>query len=108
MPGSATWEASTGVQRSDTAAVVLTIAENGILAGILGAVVVALWFLLLDMITRGMPFCTPSLLGSIIFAGKDAGQVTGVNGAAVFAYTGLHGVLFLSAGTTLAWMWNPR
>jgi hypothetical protein len=106
MPGSATWDSSSGAPRTDIAALVLTIAENGILAGILGAAVVALWFLLLDMITRGMPFYTPSLLGSIIFAGKDAGEVTSLNGAAVFAYTGLHGILFLGAGTTLAWMFS--
>ncbi|HXQ24616.1 MAG TPA: hypothetical protein VN812_23260 [Candidatus Acidoferrales bacterium] len=106
MPGSATWEASTGAPRTDTAAVAMAIVENGILAAILGAVVVALWFLLLDIITRGMPFYTPSLLGSIIFAGKEASEVTGVDEVAVFAYTGLHGILFLGAGTILAWMFS--
>lgn len=105
MPRSATLVSSIRAQRTDTAAT-LAIAENGILAGIFGAVVVALWFLLLDMITRGLPFYTPSLLGSIIFAGKDASEVTGVDGAAVFAYTGLHGILFLGAGTVLAWMFS--
>jgi len=113
MPGSATWDSSTGARRTDTAALVFTTVENGILAGILGAAVVALWFLLLDMITRGVPFYTPSLLGSIIFAGQDATQVTALNGAAVFAYTGLHGILFLGAGAMLALMFaqferNPQ
>jgi hypothetical protein len=83
---------------------VLTIGENGILAGILGATLVALWFLILDIVSRGVPFFTPSLLGSIIFAGKSVNEVTGLSGAAVFAYSGLHGILFLLAGTVLAWM----
>ncbi len=82
------------------------IAENGVLAGTLGACVVAVWFLALDLLTRGVPFFTPSLLGSIIFGGRDASEVTGQNGAAIFAYTGLHGILFLAAGTVLAWMFT--
>lgn len=90
----------------DVSALILRIIENGILAGILGAAVVAVWFLVLDMITRGMPFYTPSLLGSVLFAGVDASEVSGLNGAAIFAYTGLHGILFLCAGTLLAWMFH--
>lgn len=82
------------------------IAENGVLAGILGACVVALWFLVLDLVTRGVPFYTPSLLGSIIFGGMDVSEVSEQNGAAIFAYTGLHGILFLAAGTALAWMFT--
>jgi hypothetical protein len=97
----------------DPAAVIARIAENGILAGMVGAAVVALWFLVLDLVTRGTPFFTPSLLGSIAFAGKQVDEVTGVSGAAVFAYTGLHGLLFLGAGLLLAWMFvqferNPQ
>ena len=113
MSESVAVDSATAAPRADTSSLILTVAENGILAGILGATVVALWFLVLDMLTRGMPFYTPSVLGSIIFAGKDASQITGMNGAAVFAYTGLHGILFLGAGTLLAWMFlqferNPQ
>lgn len=82
------------------------IAENGILTGILGASIVAVWFLGLDLLTRGLPFYTPSLLGSIIFAGLDVREVGEQNGAAIFAYTGLHGILFLGAGVVLAWMFT--
>jgi hypothetical protein len=89
------------------------IVENGILAGILGASVVAIWYFIVDAVARGMPFYTPSLLGSVVFAGADARQVTGIDGAMIFAYTGLHGFLFLSAGVILAWMFyhcekNPQ
>jgi hypothetical protein len=92
--------------QSEMTALIQQIAENGILAGILGAAVVAVWYLIVDTIARGMPFYTPSLLGSVAFAGKEASEVTGVDGAALFAYTGLHGLLFLSAGTALAWMFT--
>lgn len=90
--------------RRDLAGIIWRVVENGVLSGILGATVVAAWFFVLDVITRGMPFYTPSLLGSILFAGKEASEVTGVDGAAVFAYTGLHGLLFLLAGVMLAAM----
>jgi hypothetical protein len=105
MTRSATWDAATA-QPSDVTALIWKIAENGALAGMIGASVVAVWFLVLDVLTRGTPFFTPSLLGSIIFAGVAPEQVSGLDGAAIFAYTGLHGVLFLGAGTVLAWMFS--
>jgi hypothetical protein len=95
-----------GRERSDLQSLVWQIVENGVLAGMLGATVVAVWFLLLDVITRGQPLYTPSLLGSVAFGGMDASEVTSLNGAAIFAYTGLHGVLFLIAGGLLAWMFT--
>jgi hypothetical protein len=112
MSNSATWNSSVET-RSDQTAIAWRIAENGVLAGIIGAITVAVWFLILDLLTRGMPFFTPSLLGSIIFAGHAPGEVSGLDGAAIFAYTGLHGILFLCAGTILAWMFvqferNPQ
>ncbi len=99
--------------RSDMTELVSRIAEDGILTGILGAAVVAIWYLIADIVARGTPFYTPSLLGSVAFAGMDASEVTGVDGAALFAYTGLHGLLFLCAGFALAWMFaqferNPQ
>jgi len=101
-----TWGGASIVERADLSVVIWDIVENGVLAGMIGASVVAVWFLMLDLITRGVPFFTPSLLGSIIFAGLTAEQVTALSGAAIFAYTGLHGILFLGAGMTLAWMFS--
>ena len=79
------------------------ILQNGAVTGMLGAVVVALWFLPLDM-RQSRPFFTPSLLGSVLFTGARPEDVHAVNAVMVFAYTGLHGLLFLVAGTALAWM----
>ena len=113
MSESATWDASGPGERTDTATAALAIVENGVLAGMLGATVVALWFLLLDALMRQMPFYTPSVLGSIIFAGKEVHEVTAVDHVVVFAYTGLHGMLFLIAGCLLSFMFwhfehNPQ
>jgi len=83
----------------------VSIIEDGILTGVAGAVVVALWFLILDT-ARGQMFFTPSLIGSVVFLGQTPDQVVSVNGFIVFAYTGLHGVLFLMAGLALAWMFS--
>lgn len=89
-----------------------SVLEDGILTGIVGAAVVALWFLVLDL-ARGQIFHTPSLLGSVVFLGQSPNQVTSINPLIVFAYTGLHGVLFLIAGVLIARMFallerNPQ
>jgi hypothetical protein len=82
---------------------IATLAENGVLCGTVGAAIVAIWFLLLDA-ARGEPFFTPSLLGSVLFLGKSVEEVVGINWLAVFAYTGLHGLIFLVAGSAVAWL----
>jgi hypothetical protein len=88
------------------------ILEDGVLAGLVGAVAVALWFLLVDSI-RVTPFYTPNLLGSVIFTGTSAANVPPVTLTMVFAYTGLHILVFLVAGLMAAWIFavfedNPQ
>ena len=103
--------ASTEVQASSPEAAaarahdLAVIIEHGVVAGMIGATVVAVWFLLFDVMLRE-PFFTPSLIGSVIFLGIDAHLVTSVNTSMVWAYTGLHGAVFLIAGTVLAWMFS--
>lgn len=77
--------------------------EEGVLCGIIGAAVVAAFFLVIDTV-RGQPFYTPSLLGSVLFLGKGVEEVTSIEATMVFAYTGLHVLLFLVAGGLVAWM----
>lgn len=79
------------------------VVEDGVLAGLVGATAVAAWFLLLDFV-RGAPFSTPSLLGSVLFTERTVESVTAISVPMIFAYTGLHGLLFLLAGLVLAWM----
>lgn len=80
-----------------------SVLEDGVLTGMVGALVVAVWFLILDA-ARDQVFFTPSLIGSVLFLGKTAADVTTVNGLIVFAYTGIHVVLFLMAGMGIAFM----
>jgi hypothetical protein len=87
------------VARSRGAAVL----EDGTLAGLIGAAVVALWFLVLD-IARGEPFLTPSLLGSVLFLGRTVEGAQARNVVMIFAYSGIHIMAFLAAGIALAGM----
>ncbi len=90
---------------ADEAHRIAVIVEHGVLAGMIGASVVALWFLLFDALLRE-PFFTPALIGSVLFLGLGVEEVTAVNVTMVFAYSGLHGALFLIAGTVIAWMFS--
>jgi hypothetical protein len=82
-----------------------SILKDGILIGVMGAAVVVVWFFILDT-ARGRMLFTASLLGSVVFLGQSPDQVISVNGFIVFAYTGLHVVLFLLAGLVIAWMFS--
>src|SRR5262249_56862332 len=48
------------------AAEISKVYREGIVAGILGAATIALWFFIIDIFS-GRPFYTPSLLGSALF-----------------------------------------
>jgi hypothetical protein len=77
-----------------------TIARDGIVAGILGATAVALWFLGLDLIYRHA-FATPEALGRGLL--RILGP-QGSEGTAVFVivYTIFHYVAFIAAGLLVA------
>jgi len=75
--------------------------RDGVIAGLIGAAVVAVWFLIFD-IARGRPLLTPALLGSAVFEGiTDPSQVV-VSIGPVFFYTLLHGVAFVGFGVVAA------
>jgi Na+-driven multidrug efflux pump len=75
---------------------------DGFEAGAIGALVVALWFLLIDTL-EGRPFYTPSLLGTAITRGpEEAIRSGGVAVGMVYAYTGIHFVLFILFGIVVA------
>ena len=74
-----------------------SIIRQGIVAGMIGAAAVAMWFLLVDTIA-GQPFFTPAALGSAAFFGlRDAATVT-VGFHSVFGYTVVHLIAFLAVG----------
>jgi hypothetical protein len=81
------------------------VSEDGVLTGIVGAVVVMVVFLLLDLV-QGRAFSTPSLLGSVIFRGEPVSQSSAPDPVMIFAYTGLHAVAFLMVGFFLAFLFR--
>jgi hypothetical protein len=95
--------------RSDTTSAPLVTASSseisriyreGIMAGILGAAAIALWFFILD-IFNGRPFYTPSLLGSALFRrdiALDQPETLTVSFEMVLLYTWVHGMGFCVIG----------
>jgi hypothetical protein len=77
--------------------------REGIIAGLIGAAIVAAWFLIYDA-ARGEPLRTPALLGAAALQGlRDPSAVT-VSPALVAQYTVLHGVVFALFGVLVAYL----
>ena len=75
--------------------------HEGILVGLAGAAAVAIWFLVLDLITAS-PFRTPALLDAVLFDGlRDPAALT-ITPALVLKYTAVHGLAFIVFGLAVA------
>lgn len=77
------------------------VAREGIVAGLLGAAVVAVWFLLYDL-AAGMPLRTPALMGAAVFHGLRDPNAVVVTLPLVLQYTVLHGAAFIGFGCAAA------
>lgn len=71
--------------------------QQGVVVGLLGAGVVAAWFLVLDLVL-GRPFFTPATLGSAVFLGVRDLEAVEVSVAMVLGYSVLHLAAFLFLG----------
>jgi len=85
---------------------------EGIGVGVLGGAAVALWFLVLDMLTRSALY-TPAALGSAVFHGAQGPAEIQKNFATIGSYTMLHFAVFIVLGVLFVWMVdrvqsNPR
>jgi hypothetical protein len=85
---------------------VRTLSEHRILreamvVGLIGAGVVALWFLVLDA-AMGRLLFTPAALGSVVFHGATSPAAVQVDALTVLGYTGLHLLAFGVAGVIAA------
>lgn len=75
--------------------------RDGVMVGLVGAVTVALWFLVYDAAIR-TPFHTPALLGAVLFHGlRDAGDLV-ISARVVLQYTLLHVAVFVAFGIAVA------
>src|ERR687887_1663856 len=78
-----------------------SVLREGIVAGLIGAVVVAVWFLLFDL-ARGQPLLTPGLLGAAVFQGVSTPVGLEITVANVLGYTLIHGLAFIAFGVVAA------
>jgi hypothetical protein len=77
---------------------------DGLFTGMLGAIAVALWFLLLDSVA-GRPFYTPALLGGVLLhGGSSASQPVAIVPLAIAAYTAFHFVTFIAFGVLISFL----
>jgi hypothetical protein len=81
----------------------VTAVRDGVVAGLIGAGVVAFWFLLYDIV-KGQPLRTPALLGATLFQGVTAPEAVHVNLAAVVGYTIVHALAFVIFGVVAAFL----
>jgi len=73
---------------------------EGIVAGILGAATIALWFLIVDTV-NGRPLYTPTVLGTALFrggAGLDQPAALPVSLEMVMQFTFVHALVFAAIG----------
>jgi hypothetical protein len=77
--------------------------REGVIAGLIGAALVAVWFLIYDA-ARGRPFRTPSLLGAATFEGVKDPSAVPTAAHLVLPYTVLHGVVFAMIGVLIAYL----
>lgn len=74
--------------------------REGLVAGMIGATTIAVWFLILDALA-GRPFHTPTVLGTAIFRGGEglaAPEKLPVSFEMVVLYTWVHGLIFCVIG----------
>jgi hypothetical protein len=75
--------------------------REGIIAGFIGAVVVAIWFLLVDMVSVH-PFFTPAALGAVILEGAVGMEDVVVAPGIIVSYTLIHFAAFMLFGILLS------
>jgi len=78
---------------------------DGLIAGIIGAAIIAIWFLFLDAVIR-LPFYTPTVLGEGLFLrAQDLALSEGeqVSLKLTLMYTGVHGLVFIVLGVIAAY-----
>jgi len=76
---------------------------DGLFTGMIGALTVAAWFLVLDL-AGGRPLWTPALLGNLLLHGVSATHNVTVTPLEVAAYTAFHFLVFIAVGVMLSYL----
>jgi hypothetical protein len=79
---------------------------DGGVAGLIGAAIVAIWFLFMDAVTR-LPLYTPTVLGEGLFLGEEdlasnAGEQVSLK--LTLMYSGVHGLVFVVLGVIASYL----
>ena len=93
------------VPSSESAPIPALYAE-GLLAGVVGAATVAIWFLIVDAV-NGRPLYTPTVLGTALFgggAGLDAPESIVPSFEMALSFTWVHVLVFLLIGVAASWL----
>jgi hypothetical protein len=80
--------------------------QEGMVAGVIGAATVAVWFLILDTLS-GRPLYTPTVLGTALFRhgqGLGAPETLPVSIEMVWMFTWVHGLAFAALGGLASWL----
>ncbi len=80
--------------------------QEGIVAGVLAAVAVAVWFFVVDSL-QGRPLHTPTVLGTALFrhgSGLASAETLPVSGEMVLMFTWVHGLAFAAIGGMIAYL----
>jgi hypothetical protein len=89
----------------------ISVAVEGITAGLIGGFVVATWFMVYDL-ASGNSFHTPAILGAMLFRSEDASETIKATLPLVLGYSILHFFAFVAFGLALAILlalseWEP-
>ena len=76
---------------------------EGLATGLVGATVVAVWFLLVDLLA-GSPLHTPAALGSALLLGAEDATEIELNVGVLAVYSLLHLSAFIAVGMAFSWM----
>jgi len=77
--------------------------REGLIAGLLGATIVAVWYFVFDA-AAGRPFHTPNALGKVLFRGDLGPGVRDITPGIVAGYTVIHLVMFALVGIALTFL----
>jgi len=78
---------------------------DGLIAGIIGAAIIAIWFLFLDTVS-GLPLYAPTVLGTALFLGAEdlaSTERVQVSLRLTLMYTWVHGLVFIVLGEIAAY-----
>lgn len=84
----------------------MTVYLDGLIAGIIGAAVIAIWFLFLDTVS-GLPFYAPTVLGTALFLGPEdlaSTEAVQLSLNLTLMYTWVHVLAFVMLGEIAAYL----